>query len=182
MSRILDFSAKCLLGCWLSLAMFVPFSAAHAQSFKVLYSFQGSYSGPDGAIPSGGLIGDSPGNLYGVTSEGGNGNGTIFKIAPDGTESVLYAFKGGNDGGGPVGSLVEDDSGNLYGATWSGGGECPCPGINCSTVVETVLKLALGGAETVCYAFKGESDGWDPLAGLMLDKHGNLYGTTADGG
>jgi len=145
--------------------------------------FQGSYSGPDGASPGGGLIADSAGNLYGVTESGGTGCGTVFKLAQDGTETVLYAFKGGSDGCGPTGALVEDASSNVYGTTSSGGGTCSCPvGHPCSTICGTIFRLAADGTETVLYAFKGESDGWDPAGGLLLDKHGNLYGTTEAGG
>lgn len=69
------------------------------------------------------MIADSAGNLYGTTYAGGaNGKGTVFKIAPDGTETILHAF-GANatDGQNPVGGLVVDSAGNLYGTTVGGG-------------------------------------------------------------
>jgi uncharacterized repeat protein (TIGR03803 family) len=143
---------------------------------KVLYSFQG---GSDGANPYAGLIADSAGNLYGTTSAGGPGTcefggcGTVFKVAPDGTETVLYSFLGGNDGAMPDGGLVADRAGNLYGTTGGGGG---------TNNYGTVFKLAADGTETVLYAFKGGSDGITPAGNLVADKSGNLYGDTVAGG
>ena len=70
------------------------------------------------------LLADQAGNLYGTTVNGGGGLvcggggcGTVFKLAPDGTETVLYAFKGGSDAGSPQAGLIADPSGNLYGTT-----------------------------------------------------------------
>lgn len=176
MPRILNISAKFLLGYSLGVAMFVPFAVAHAQNFKVLYNFQGL---PDGAQPSGGLIADKAGNLYGVTGSGGtSGYGTVFELRPDGTESVLYSFTAGNlgeNGYEPGGALLKDKAGNLYGATFQGGGSADCG---------TIFKLNPAGAETVLYAFKGgiRGDGCDPSGSLIADKQGNLYGTTGAGG
>lgn len=141
----------------------------------VLYSFAG---GTDGAYPEAGLISDSSGNFYGTTSGGGNGGcynegcGTVFKLAPDGTETVLHVFAGGSDGSAPVAGVIMDKSGNLYGTTVSGG----------TGASGTVYKLAPDGTESVLYAFQGENDGSNPYAGLVMDKSGNLYGTTQYGG
>ena len=150
----------------------------------VLHSFG---SGSDGAEPSyGGLTIDALGNLFGITDTGGGtsgcyygGCGTVFKVAPDGTETVLYAFKGNGDGEFPTGSLIADTAGNLYGTTSYGSGVSGCAdGRTCGTV----FKVAPDGTETVLYSFKGRSDGDNPLAGLVADMNGNLYGTTLYGG
>lgn len=138
----------------------------------VLYSF-GSQSG-DGIGPSG-LILDKDGNLYGTTDAGGaHSLGTVFKLVPNGTETVLYSF--GNqtgDGAYPAAGLLLDKQRNLYGTTVWGG----------SYDLGTVFKLAPEGAETLLYSFGSQpADGANPLAGLVLDKHGNLYGTTNVGG
>src|SRR6266568_2410544 len=88
----------------------------------VLYSFKGgSTGGSDGAAPTGGLIMDAAGNLYGTTIAGGSSNaGTVFKLDPSGNETVLYSFKGGSDGASPyLGSLITDAAGNLYGTASS---------------------------------------------------------------
>jgi uncharacterized repeat protein (TIGR03803 family) len=91
----------------------------------VLHSFAG---GTDGAAPFAGLVMDSAGNLYGTTQSGGmvcngmgSGCGIVFKLAPDGSESVLHAFKGGLDGIEPSCTLFADSAGNLYGTTIYGG-------------------------------------------------------------
>jgi uncharacterized repeat protein (TIGR03803 family) len=150
---------------------------------KVLHSFQG---GGDGELPLGSLIQDQAGNLYGTTDGGGktrclendddNTCGTVFELAPDGTETVLYAFAGGCDGDGPGGALLTDKAGNFYGTT-TGGGDCADDGGN-----GTVFRLAPDGTETVLYAFKGGKDGYLAVGNLTMDKKGNLYGVTEAGG
>jgi uncharacterized repeat protein (TIGR03803 family) len=148
---------------------------------KVLYAFQG---GSDGAHPpAAGLITDDTGDLFGVTSGGGggtdcqgdNGCGTVFELAPDGSEVVLHAFAGGCDGTSPTSRLTVDGSGNFYGVTGEGG-SCNDEGFG------TVFKLAPGGAESVVYAFKGGTDGEEPSSALVSDRKGDLFGTTPSGG
>lgn len=142
-------------------------------TMTTLYSFQG---GADGSGPTGGLMIDSQGNLYGTTFKGGSfdgcadGCGTVFKMAPDGTKTVLYSFAGLSDGARPTGSLIADKQNNLYGTTTLGGNGRG-----------TVYKLAPDGTETRLYAFNG-TDGNQPAGGLAMDKAGNLYGTTPTGG
>jgi uncharacterized repeat protein (TIGR03803 family) len=160
--------------------------AAQAQTFTTLYTFTGP---PDGAWPYGGVIRDSAGSLYGVTSEGGSlacedayhpyGCGLVFKITPDGTETVLHLFHGGlSDGEFPFGPLLRDDFGNLYGTTTAGGdGKCwpYFGGGGCGVV----FKIDTTGHEKVLYSFQGgKGDGCYPGQGLAMDKYGNLYGTT----
>ncbi|MEO7724227.1 MAG: choice-of-anchor tandem repeat GloVer-containing protein [Chthoniobacterales bacterium] len=88
----------------------------------VLYSFQ---PGNDGNSSISNLVADAAGNLYGTTSEGGLGSGTIFKLAPrpDGSwsESVVHSFAGSPDGAFPYAGMVEDGTGNFFGATVHGG-------------------------------------------------------------
>jgi uncharacterized repeat protein (TIGR03803 family) len=139
----------------------------------VLYSFAGGSS--DGSHPEGGLIQGSDGNFYGTTDAGGaNGDGTVFKITPSGTETLLYSFAGGNsDGSNPTAGLIQGSDGNLYGTTFLGG----------ANGHGTVFKITLSGTETVLHSFAGGfSDGESPEAGLTQGSDGNLYGTTLDGG
>jgi uncharacterized repeat protein (TIGR03803 family) len=79
----------------------------------------------DGAQPFAGLIIDKKGDLYGTTFSGGrNGLGTVFEIAADGKEKVVYSFDSevnGIDGTEPFAGLIQDESGNLYGASYGGG-------------------------------------------------------------
>lgn len=87
----------------------------------VIYSFQ---QGTDGNSPISNLVFDKAGNLYGTTSEGGLGSGTIFKLSPVGgnwTETVVHAFEGPPDGGFAYNGMVVDIFGNFYGATVHGG-------------------------------------------------------------
>src|SRR5215510_8572712 len=89
---------------------------------RVIYSFQ---NGSDGNSPISNLVRDAAGNLYGTTSEGGLGSGTIFKLTPVGggqwTESVVHSFAGSPDGSSSYNGMVVDPFGNFYGATVHGG-------------------------------------------------------------
>ena len=146
---------------------------------RVLYNF--TQKGLDGTGPYGALILDKDGNLYGTTQSGGSQNcfgvgcGTVFKLAPDGIETVLHNFAGGTDGYSPWAGLVSDKKGNFYGTTWGGGSGCSGGGCG------TVFKIAPDGTETVLHSFSGW-DGAGPRAGVILDRDGNLYGTTTAGG
>src|SRR5580700_4649217 len=112
MSRNLNIFSKCIVGCGMALAVLFPLGSAHAKGVSVLYSFTGS----DGSIPGAGLIMDSSRNLYSTTERGGDdGDGVVFKLAPNGTQTVLHSFTGGSDGRGPVAGLIMDKKGNLYG-------------------------------------------------------------------
>lgn len=155
----------------------VVFELAPGGKEKVLYSFKG---GTDGANPyAGNLITDKAGNFYGMTYAGGaNGDGTVYELKRDGTETVLHSFAGGSDGAEPFAGLIMDGAGNLYGTTQYGGMVCNGMGSGCGTVFE----LAPDGTETVLHAFKGGLDGIEPSCTLFADDAGNLYGTTIYGG
>lgn len=147
----------------------------------VLHRFAGGIS--DGANPRGALVLDEAGNLYGTTTEGGAfGFGTVFMVAKDGTESVLYSFNGKEDGRTPYAGLARDSYGNLYGTTISGG----APDSTCLFRAEggcgVVFMLSKAGKETVLYSFTGRADGGNSQAQLVRDSAGRLYGTTTFGG
>jgi uncharacterized repeat protein (TIGR03803 family) len=151
-------------------------SAQAAGAFSVLYNFQG---GNDGASPSGQLITDSAGNLYGTTQFGGGftgcgdgaGCGTVFKLTPAGSESVLHALNGISDGAFPDGPLYRNRD-NLYGAAAADGGES----------AGAVFKITGAGTYSVIHAFAGPPDGFAPDGGLTKGGPRHLYGTTLEGG
>ncbi len=148
----------------------VVFKLAPDGTETVLYSFTGS---SDGALPFAGVIMDQSGNLYGTTLEGGDyGAGNIFEVTPNGSETTLYSFTCQSDGCLPNAGLTEDKSGNFYGTTWYGG----------ANFDGNVYKLAPDGTLTTLYSFAGGNDGFEPYAGVIFDKAGNLYGATAYGG
>jgi uncharacterized repeat protein (TIGR03803 family) len=172
--RTLGVIRKLLLVAGTAFATFAPLNGAHA--FGVLHTFH--HGGSDGEYPSSGLIEDAAGNLYGTTGQGGPGCGIVFKLASDGTETVLYRFAcGSGNGSTPYGGLIADSAGNLYGTTIAGGGS-GCGGFGCGAG----FKLAPDGNETVLYAFRGGSDGAYPYSDLIADAAGNVYGTTSQGG
>jgi uncharacterized repeat protein (TIGR03803 family) len=166
----------------LFLVLIATLGAAWGQTETVLYSFCAETGCADGKFPVAGVIFDKNGNLYGTTSSGGAyGQGAIFEITPDGSETVLYSFCPINcigDGSGPQAPLVFDQKGDLYGTTVNGGVKG----------VGVIFKLDPGGNETVLYNFCMRqkenicTDGAGPYAGLVLDNNGNLYGTTTYGG
>jgi uncharacterized repeat protein (TIGR03803 family) len=144
----------------------------------VLYNFAGPPS--DGAFPSTTVTRDKAGNIYGTTYYGGSsGQGTVFKIDTHGNEKVLYSFTGSSDGCLPDQGLVRDSAGSLYGTTYGKlDGQC------FSSNYGTIFKLGSAGDFTVLHTFAGPpSDGGSPSGGhLTMDKAGNLYGVTGDGG
>lgn len=149
---------------------------------SILHSFTG---GADGGLPYDGLFQDSQGNFYGTASAGGdvskctgNGCGVVFKLSPDGTETVLYTFNGGLDGATPATGVTLDSEGNLYGTTLLGGGFGCFDQQGCGTV----FKITPDRHETVLYSFAGGTDGTGPRSRLLLDGQGNLYGSTTGGG
>ena len=144
-------------------------------SERVVYIFKGE---PDGASPVASLIDVKGlyGGLYGTTYYGGaRSRGSVFKVSPSGSESVLYSFTGAPDGRNPNGGLIEV-SGEFYGTTREGGRR-GCGGAGCGTV----FSLSPSGSETVIYRFKPGADGNNPVANL-LHMYGAFYGVTASGG
>jgi uncharacterized repeat protein (TIGR03803 family) len=140
--------------------------------------------------PSANPIFDNAGNLYGTTNTGGTkGFGAVYELTPQGngkwTQTILYNFLGDpNDGANPAAALVMDSAGNLYGTTTKGGaGNCSGSGDRgCGVVFE--LQPVAGGTwtEKVLYSFQGRpNDGSVPAGNLILDKNGNLFGTTSAG-
>jgi uncharacterized repeat protein (TIGR03803 family) len=138
----------------------------------VLYNFTG---GADGGDPHSGLLLDASGNLYGITGGGGifPGQGVVFKLEPNGVETVLHALTTA-DGSGSASGLLRDASGNFYGTTELGG----------AYNQGVVFKVDRLGNYTVVHSFgkRGAIDGISPYAGLVRDVAGNLYGTTFVGG
>jgi uncharacterized repeat protein (TIGR03803 family) len=165
-----------------------------AQNYKILYSFGGQL--PDGAGPTGDIISDQVGNVYGTTQFGdASDDGAVFQLTKnnDGSwsEQTLYSFCSSancSDGYDPLAGLVMDRQGNLYGTTSLGGGspECGCGG----TVFELSPPSVQGQAWSYnviynfCQSFSGGicEDGSDSSAQLVFDSSGNLFGTTQAGG
>jgi len=159
----------------------------------VLYNFCQKGGCADGAAPSGQLLFDAAGNLYGVASSGGasGGGGVVYELSPSPsgwTETVLYSFcalTNCADGETPKGALAFDSSGNLYGTTYSGGA------YGYGAVFE-LSPSASGWSETVLYSFcaagwpcpdyslQSYTDVW-PYAGVTMDGEGNLFGKSGWG-
>jgi uncharacterized repeat protein (TIGR03803 family) len=151
-----------------------------SDTYTTLYSFTGK--GGDGSNPLAGVILDGAGNLYGTTSTGGAPNclggnnssvgcGTVFKLTPAGAETV-FSLMGANT---PVAGLVRDTAGSLYGTA-------KFAGIRAGSLSGVVFEMDPNGVEKLLYTFAGAPDGYGPVAGLVRDTAGNLYGTAEFGG
>jgi uncharacterized repeat protein (TIGR03803 family) len=166
------------------------FKVTPVGTMTVLYNF-GIYGSGDAQQPHASLLQGSDGNLYGTTLYGGAyNNGAVFRITPNGAESVLHSFSGGysevghglagsNDGATPWAALIEGRRGDFYGVTGNGG----------IYNAGTVFKITSSGEETQLYSFSGGSsgiagstDGVGALGTLFLGSDGNFYGTTLLGG
>jgi len=155
------------------------FKISASGALTIVYSFCSQTNCTDGSLPRAGLMQDSNGNLYGTTVGGGTNNrGTVYKITPSGTLTVLYSFcnlTSCADGAQPYGGLVQATSGELYGTTLSGG----------KYAYGSIFLITPGGALTTLYSFcvkSGCPDGAAPSGTLIQGANGDLYGTTQDGG
>ncbi len=147
------------------------------------YFFTGNL---DGGEPNGPLVSDREGNLYGTTAWGGaHGFGTVFKLTPnDGSwiESTIYSFQGPpDDGAYSAAGLAFDTDGNLYGTTLQSAGFCTIGW--CGVVFKLSPNPDGSWSESVLHIFQGHfQDGEEPVAAVIVDSAGNVYGTTNGGG
>jgi uncharacterized repeat protein (TIGR03803 family) len=143
------------------------YSITSKGAFTVLHSFDAD---TEGYQINAALVEGTDGNFYGQTVYGGaNGDGTIFKMTPTGTVTVLHTF-GGTDGAHGAYALVQASDGNFYGVAQGGA--------NGSGVV---YKITSGGTYTVLYNFP-PGDGYEPGSTLTIGSDGKLYGVTSAGG
>jgi uncharacterized repeat protein (TIGR03803 family) len=146
---------------------------------QTLYNFCSKSGCTDGSFPAG-VVFDTAGNLYGTTFSGGvYDRGTVFELMPNHgtwTEKVLHSFGGGNDGNGPESGLVIDASGNLYGTTFFGGA------YHGGMVFELIPNNGTWTEKALHWFKDNGKGGSNPAATLVLDKSGNVYGTTPYGG
>jgi len=148
---------------------------------KVLYAYLSINH--DGQRPMAGLTFDAAGHIYGTTLWGGLYNqGTVFELMrePNGSwrQKQLHSFGGAKqDGLAPQAGVIFDRQGNLYGTTTSGGE------YNFGTVYELIPQSDGTWKEKILHAFNLDGiDGYTPIAGLVMDRAGNLYGGTVGGG
>jgi uncharacterized repeat protein (TIGR03803 family) len=148
-----------------------------------------TFNGANGANPFSSLIADANGDLFGTTYGGGaNNDGTVFELVNHGTvaapsyastPTTLVSFNGAN-GVAPCGSLIADANGDLFGTTEHGGAN------NDGTVFElvnhgTVAAPSYASTPTTLVSFNN-TNGLYPVGSLIADAHGNLFGTTDQGG
>lgn len=137
-----------------------------------------TFAPPGGLNPYSGVMFDSAGNLYGTTSSGGSGYGTVYKLSPSGegwSGTTLYSFQLASSGGNPYGGVIVDSLDNLYGGTSAGG-----PGSG-----GTVYELTSSGGTwsfSLLYGLTGTLYQPGMYSNLTMDAAGNLYGTAEKDG
>jgi uncharacterized repeat protein (TIGR03803 family) len=162
-----------------------PAAGKTAWAFTLLRSYPSSQPGLQGSLAI-----DAAGALYGTNSTSGpQGNGSVFKLTPTASGkapwrlTTLYDFAGLGNGYAPIGPVVMDKSGALYGTAQFGGAKEGLVGY-----FGLVFKLTpphgttKGWTMQQIYSFGGGADGGFPVAGVIFDTKGNLYGTTQYGG
>jgi uncharacterized repeat protein (TIGR03803 family) len=149
-------------------------------------------------MPSGNLLVDARGNLFGTTYRGGedanfeDGGGVVFELSRDKaakawTQMVLYKFcsvANCRDGRSPYGGLIADAAGNLFGATEFGGRNCNPGQLNCG-VVFAISPNGEHSVSRVLHTFCSVdhcADGATPQGALVIDAAGNLFGAALNGG
>jgi uncharacterized repeat protein (TIGR03803 family) len=147
------------------------FEVTPAGVHTVLYDFSTNplnYFGPNA-----GLLRDTAGNLYGTLTNGGPaGEGCVYELSAARVFSVIYGFKNNEaDGVRPNGGLIEDAAGNLYGTTQGGG----------ANGAGTVFEVTQAGVETILHSFGEAPDAGFPIAGVIMDRAGTLYGAAGGG-
>ena len=148
----------------------VVYKATAAGAITVLHNFKGYPT--DGYRPLAVLVQGYDGNFYGTTYQGGAKNfGSVFKITPSGTFTLLYSFGSvAGDGLKPITGLTLGTDGNFYGTTGNGG----------TKNFGSLYKITPAGSESVLYSFCSVScnDGFAPATPLVLHTDGKFYGNT----
>jgi uncharacterized repeat protein (TIGR03803 family) len=173
--------------CAVAALWFAFAGVSHAQTLTTLANFDGTASNPHASLVQG-----TDGNFYGTTVSGGNslcnpplGCGTVFRVTPNGTLAVLYAFcvqTNCADGAGPFGGLVLGTDESFYGTTFTGGDH------NCAGAIEcggTVFKITPDGGLITLYSFCAQAnctDGEFPSSALIEGSDQDFYGTASGGG
>nr|WP_317046582.1 choice-of-anchor tandem repeat GloVer-containing protein [Adhaeribacter arboris] len=146
------------------------FKISSGGSFTVLKHLDNTKTG---SYPNGSLVQGADGNFYGTTYQGGANNyGTIFKITPSGTLTVLRNFDNINDGRYPLSTLVKGIDNNFYGTSQQGG----------LFNSGTIFKITPGGTFTVLHNLDYVNDGGQPKGSLVQGSDGSFYGLTPEGG
>jgi uncharacterized repeat protein (TIGR03803 family) len=149
----------------------LPLVTASAQTYTVVHYFNCAVEGC-GPTYTSQLAQGRDGNIYGTASfgPGSSGNGTVFKMTPEGVMTTLHAFDG-TDGSTPYGGLTLGSDGDLYGTTQTGTG---------TTSWGTIFKITPSGVFTTLYIFPMgvEDGGAGPMTAPTLGNDGNFYGLT----
>ncbi len=146
--------------------------ASKDPTYTDLYKFKGGAN--DGCNPGAKVTLDAGGDIYGTTDfcdPYGDGDGVVFKLAPDGTETILHFFTGDTDGAQPDGAVTLLRNGDMIGSTTSGG----------ANDSGTLFEITKKGKFKVLHALTSD-EGSEVRGNLYRDKGGNFYGTALFGG
>jgi uncharacterized repeat protein (TIGR03803 family) len=161
----------------LLVVLFVGVALAAAQTLKTVYTFE--TTGPYG--PYANVVQGLDGNLYGTTAYGGtNGQGTVYRLTPEGKFSTIYSFcslADCADGAAPNAPVVLGTDGNFYGTTLGGGTGTVYCGEGCGTIFKLTPKGVLTTLHNFCTVSPCD-DGSQPDSGLVQGGGGDFYGVT----
>jgi uncharacterized repeat protein (TIGR03803 family) len=168
---------NCWHGCGTVFELTPPAQPGGTWAKSTIHAF--AADGADGYYPYPTLRVDASGDVFGTTAYGGAANaGLVFELMPPTkpggiwTESAIFSFQFSQNGGGGFGpgSLAFDASGDIFGTTFGGG----------AFQGGTLFELTRSGGtwtETVLHDFDRSRTGDPPGDGLVVDSHGNVYGT-----
>jgi uncharacterized repeat protein (TIGR03803 family) len=152
---------------FLALGLGLSLLAAPIQTYTDLHDFNASAGDPT-TFNSGRLAQGRDGNFYAESQSGGSGSGTVFKITPTGTVTIIHSLNGPTEGQAPDGGITLGADGNFYGDAVNGG----------ASGDGTVFKVTPSGTLTVLHTFTNTGDGFNPFNALILNTNGDFYGTT----
>ncbi|HEY0256987.1 MAG TPA: choice-of-anchor tandem repeat GloVer-containing protein, partial [Candidatus Methylacidiphilales bacterium] len=152
----------------------ITISAGRIQQYTILHSFKDGSTPSDGFVPNGTLVQDSDGNFYGTTQFDPGNYGVLYRITPQGAESVVHHFGDGTisyDGKYPLSGAIKAADGNLYGSTSNGG----------NTLNGAVYKMTPQGIVSTMYSVTAGHLGTQLASPVVQGTDGNFYGTAQFG-
>ena len=158
----------------------------------ISWAFPGTNEGGGSGPSQGQLVFDQAGNLYGTNWDSYLNPGEVFQLVPSGGSWMVGKTYVTTDAPGsdspfiPLNAVTLDSAGNLYSTSELGPENTPncgwpSPLNGCGTVFQ-LTPTSTGWNANIIYTFTDGADGKFPIAGLVADQAGNLYGVSSTDG